>query len=627
VRVFCLNSEINEKLKTLPDKSGVYLMRGHDGNIIYVGKAKNLKNRVRSYFKSHNHPPKVASMVSNVNTFEYIITDSELEALVLENNLIKENKPKYNILLKDDKTYPFLKITVNEPFPRIFMTRRVNKDGALYFGPYQSSLDLKNLISLVKEIYSIRSCSKQFEEGFKPGRPCLYYQIGKCSGVCAGKVSKESYRDTINKVIEFVNGNTKSVVEDLTREMMEASAGFDFERAAICRDRLKAIEILGEKQKVVNPNGNNFDALAMYNNNNMTCIQIFFIRMGKMIGREHYFINDTDKLEDSDIMSEFIRCYYDNCTFIPNKILTECELSDNQVLEQWLSEKIMRSVKITVPKIGDNAKLMRMIKANAKKEHSERKLKVLRDISFKNSALTELADILGMDEAPMIIEAYDISNLGNNSSVGSMVVYESGKPNTKRYRNFRIKNVSVQDDYASMREVFIRRIQHGLKEAEDVKRQEITTKDCKFFPFPQVFFVDGGEGHRNAVKEVLKRFDIDIPLYGIVKDDNHCTRGLVGEYGEIFIDPKCDAFMLLTNIQDEMHRRAIGYLRRNQEKKTVGSELDNIKGIGDKRKKTLLKTFKSVSKIKQANIDELKAVKGIDENTAKNVYEYFKNKK
>ena len=621
-----MNNEINEKLKTLPDKSGVYIMRNSRNEVIYVGKAKNLKNRVRSYFKSHNHPPKVSSMVTNVETFEYIITDSELEALVLENNLIKENMPKYNILLKDDKNYPFLKITVNEAFPRVLMTRRVLRDGALYFGPYQSSYDLKQLIALIKEIYPLRYCSKEFGESFESSRPCLYYQLGKCPGVCANEISKEDYRNIISSVIDFVNGKTGEITRKITDEMHTAASGFDFERAALCRDRLKAIEALSEKQKIVNPNGDDFDALAVYNKNNNSCVQVFFVRRGKVIGREHYFISDTDGVSESKILSEFIRCYYEDSSFIPPIILSECEVVDSLLLEQWLSAKLMRNVKIKVPKIGDNAKLMRMIKANAKKEHSERELKVLRDVSFKNSALTELENLLNLKGAPMLIEAFDISNMGDNSSVGSMVVYKAGKPFTKRYRNFRIKNISSQDDYGSMREVFTRRIQHGLKELNDAKELKITVENASFLPFPDVFFVDGGENHRNTVSEVLNNFEIDIPVFGIVKDDSHRTRGLVGPEGEIFVDPKSDAFMLLTNIQDEMHRRAIGYLRNNEAKKTSKSELDQIPGVGEKRKKILLSKFKSLKRIKEATFDELTDVKGIDAQTAKNIMEYFNNK-
>lgn len=621
-----MNSEINEKLKTLPDRSGVYIMHNAEGEIIYVGKAKNLKNRVRSYFKSHNHPPKVASMVSVVDSFEYIITDSELEALVLENNLIKENMPKYNILLKDDKTYPFMKITVNEHYPRVLLTRRVKNDGAKYFGPYQSSYDLKQLITLIRSIYKIRSCQKEFAEDYKVDRPCLYYQLKKCSGACIGAVSAEQYRRTIDSVIEFAGGKTAEAEKMLTEQMRTASETMDFERAADCRDSLKAIEILKGRQKIVNPNGNDTDVIGIFNKNNTACVQLFFIRSGKMIGREHYFISDTEAIPDEVIISDFMRQYYETSTFIPNVILTEKETDDADVIRAWLCEKAGRSVKIVVPKIGENAKLVRMIKANAKKEHSERELKILRDIGFKNAALTSLGQMLDLKKPPMLIEAYDISNMGANSSVAAMVVFKDGKPCTKKYRNFRIKNVDIQDDYASMREVIRRRFTRAITEQNAVAGGELSAEDAKFLPLPDVVFADGGENHRNAVKQVLDELGIDIPVFGIVKDDNHRTRAIAAENGEIKPDKRSEAFMLLISIQDEMHRRAITYLRESQKKKTVSSELDLISGVGEKRRKTLLSHFKSMKKIREATVSELAAVKGIDTATAQKIYDYFNGK-
>lgn len=618
-----MNSEINEKLKTLPDKSGVYIMRGAEGEIIYVGKAKNLKNRVRSYFKSHRHPPKVAQMVSCVDSFEYVITDSELEALVLENNLIKANMPKYNILLKDDKTYPFLKITVNELYPRVFLTRRVKSDGSRYFGPYQSSFDLKQLIALIRDIFKLRRCSSEFTEQSSAARPCLYYQLGKCRGVCVKNISPDEYRAIINRVIEFVSGKTSSVEQQLISEMKTASESLDFEKASVCRDRLKAIEILKQRQKIVNPNGNDTDVIGIYNNNNTTCVQLFFIRSGKMIGREHYFINDTDGIADETIISDFMRQYYETSSFIPSIILIECEIEDSDVVRAWLSEKAGRSVKISVPKIGENAKLIRMIKANAKKEHSEQELKILRDISFKNAAISELKRLLSLDREPMLIEAYDISNMGNNSSVASMVVYKEGKPCPKRYRNFRMKETDGQDDYASMREVIRRRFSRALSERKAVEDGSLRMDDAKFLPLPDLVFVDGGENHRAAAAQVLRELGVDIPLFGIVKDDNHRTRAIASESGEINPDKRSEAFMLLVSIQDEMHRRAISYLRKSQEKKSVGSELDSVPGVGEKRRRLLLAHFKSLKKIKSASIEELSSVKGIDAKTAKSIYEYF----
>lgn len=620
-----MNNEINEKLKTLPEKSGVYIMRNAEGGIIYVGKAKNLKNRVRSYFKSKNHAPKVESMVNSVDTFEYIITDSELEALVLENNLIKENMPKYNILLKDDKTYPFLKITINEAFPRLFLTRRILKDGALYYGPYQSSSNLKQLIALVNEIYSLKSCSKDFTDKNTNTRACLYYQLGRCKGVCNGSVSREEYGKLIKKAIAFINGNTAEAKRELQEQMISASNSYDFERAAICRDRLRAIDVLGERQKIVTPKGTDSDAIAIYNANNMTCVQLFFIRTGKIIGREHYFLNDTDGIRTEEILSEFIRLYYEDATFIPGTIYIETEIEDAEVLEKWITSRAKRSVRIKVPKIGDKLKLINMIKANAKKEHSEKELKTLRDIRFKNSALNELGNILGLESPPMYIEAYDISNLGDNTSVASMVVYKNGKPHTKKYRNFKIKTVVGQDDYASVQEVIKRRTARALSEQQAVDEGRLNIDDASFLPLPDVIFADGGTAHRNVVKEALGK--IDIPVFGIVKDNNHKTRGLVGEDGEIYLDRKSDAFMLITNIQDEMHRRAITYLRKSQQKKNIGSELENIPGVGPKKRKALLMHFKSLASIKRAKADEIASVKGIDMKTAENIVKFFEDNK
>lgn len=618
-----MNVEIEAKLKTLPDKSGVYIMHNKSDDIIYVGKAKNLKNRVRSYFKSHKHPPKVASMVANVEYFEYIITDSELEALVLENNLIKQNMPKYNILLKDDKTYPFLKITVNEDFPRVLMCRRILNDGAKYYGPYQSSHDLKQLIMLLKDIYGLRNCNTSFDGDFNTKRPCLYYQLGKCRGVCCKNITAEEYAKIIDEVIDFINGKTAETVKKITAEMKAASETLNFETAKICRDRLSAIELIGQKQKIVNPNGNDADAIAVFGKNNTTCVQIFFIRGGKMIGREHYFISDTDGISESEIISDFVRQYYETSTFIPNVLFLESETEDMDVIKNWLSEKAGRSVKIKVPKIGESAKLINMIKANAKKEHSERELKMLRDIHFKNAAISELARTLNLPTEPMHIEAYDISNMGNDIIVASMVVYKNGKPYTKGYRNFRLKDVKIQDDYASMREVIRRRFTHALNEEKAIKDGTLTEENAKFLPLPNCIFADGGENHMNAVKGVLDELNINIPVFGIVKDNNHRTRGVVSQHGEIELDKKSEAFMLLVSIQDEMHRRAITYLRNTQNRKIIGSELDEIHGVGENRRKILLKHFKSVQKIKEATIEQLCSVKGIDKKTAQNIFEYF----
>ncbi len=622
-----MNERIEQKLKTLPDKSGVYIMKNSDGEVIYVGKAKILKNRVRSYFKGHRHAPKVDAMVSNVDDFEYIITDSEMEAFVLENNLIKEHSPKYNILLKDDKTYPFLKITTNEMYPRISVTRKVKKDGAKYFGPYLSAIVLRDLIELIKEIFQVRSCNKNFPADIGKTRPCLYHHIGKCMGVCNGDVSVEKYNEVIKEIIAFLNGKYDKVQRDLTEQMTAAAQAMDFEKAAQIRDHLRAIESLAEKQKIVSADGADTDAIAFYSKHGKTCFQVFFIRSGKIIGRENYFTDDTEGLEEGELLSDFVRQYYAESSFVPKEILLECDCADMELIRQWLSELCGRRVEIRVPKIGENAKLIKMIKANAEKELSERELKTLRDIKFKNSAMAELYRLLGLDNIPKRIEAYDISNISGDNNVGSMVTFIDARPSTKDYRNFKIKNVVGADDYACMAEVITRRFERAAAEAEKISSGELSEDKASFSHLPDVLFVDGGQGHVNTVAPIVHKYAPHIPVFGIVKDDNHCTRGVVSENGEIPIDKTSDAFMLLTNIQDEMHRRAITYNRNLNTKKNLKSELDNIGGVGDVRKKALLKHFKSVKNISSATVEELMAVKSIDKSTAQNVWSYFDNRR
>lgn len=622
-----MNDGIEQKLKTLPDGSGVYIMKNSDGEVIYVGKAKVLKNRVRSYFKGHRHAPKVAAMVANVEDFEYIITDSEMEAFVLENNLIKEHSPKYNILLKDDKTYPFLKITTNEMYPRISITRKVKKDGAKYFGPYLSAIVLRDLIELIKEIFKIRGCSKNFPAEIGKVRPCLYYHIGKCMGVCNGDVSPEKYNEVIKEIIAFLNGKFDKVQKDLTEQMTNAAAAMDFEKAAQIRDHLRAIDSLAQKQKIVSADGADTDAIAFYSKNGKTCFQVFFIRGGSVIGRENYFTDDTEGLEENELLADFVRQYYSESSFIPKEILLETECTDMELICQWLSELCGRKVDVHVPKIGDNAKLIKMIKANAQKELSERELKTLRDIRFKNSAIAQLYRLLELDNIPKRIEAYDISNISGDNNVGSMVTFIDARPSTKDYKNFRIKNVVGADDYACMAEVVTRRFERAIAETDKIKSCELAEDKASFSNLPDIIFVDGGQGHVNMVAPIVEKYAPHIPVFGIVKDDNHRTRGLVSLDGEIPIDKTSDAFMLLTNIQDEMHRRAITYNRNLNTKKNLKSELDNIGGVGDVRKRALMRHFKSVKNIASASAEELAAVKGIDRTTAENIALYFSNRR
>lgn len=602
-------SDIEEKLKTLPEVPGVYIMHDKDDNIIYVGKAKVLKNRVKSYFKSGNHTPKVAAMVANVAYFEYIIADSELEALVLENNLIKKHMPKYNILLKDDKTYPFIKVTLNEDYPRIFITRKVARDGARYFGPYQSGMVLRELVELVRDIFMLRCCNKSFDGDFREQKPCLYYHLGKCPGVCNKTVSKEKYREAIAEVCSFLNGKYDKVLHKLTQEMNDAAANLDFEKAALLRDRINSIHQLGDKQKIVTANGTDIDAMSLFNDNNTACVEVFFIRNGNIIGKEHYFVDDTEGMEKGAILGDFIRRYYDESSFLPKEILLPCQIEDEELIGGWLSEKAGRNVSIRYPKIGKYVELMHMIEHNARKEHSEYVLKRMRAGDFVNNALSQLMQIMKLENPPMLIEAYDISNISGDNNVGAMVTFKNGKPFKSGYRNFKVKTVEGQNDYASMKEVLLRRFARA--------------GDEKFGELPDVLLVDGGAGHVEIASEALNEAGLDIPFFGIVKDDNHNTRGLVSVDGEIGIDSGSDAFMLLTSIQDEMHRRAITYHRNLRRTKALESSLTDIPGVGEAKRKILLKELKTVSRIKKSTVEELASIKGIDKKTAESIYDYF----
>lgn len=608
---------IEEKLKTLPDKSGVYIMKNSSGEIIYVGKAKVLKNRVRQYFKGHNHSIKVSKMIENIADFEYIITDSEQEALILENNLIKENMPKYNILLKDDKTYPFIKITLHEDFPSVFMTRRIIRDGSKYFGPYCNSANLKEILELIDDVFGLKKCKKAIVSGEPDGKSCLYYQMKQCSAPCICNIDKDSYRKIVDDVISFLNGKYDGIYSVLSDKMKQAASKLDFETAASLRDKIKSLDIIGEKQKIVSSGGADYDVIAAYNSNDNACIEIFFVRGGKIVGKEHYFLSNTEGSSNGILICEFIKQYYDRSTFIPSQIIVQEDFEENEELCDWLSKKINKSVKITIPKIGDKLKLINMIAANAKKEHRERELKLMRDISFKNHALAGLRDITGMSVTPTVIEAYDISNISGSHMVGAMVTFENGKPCREKYRNFKIKYSAGQDDYACMREVLERRIENGIKERDS------NVENPKFYPFPHIFLVDGGEAHLEVAISVLKKYKLNIPAFGIVKDNRHCTDGLVGENGRLNIAKNSEEFMLLTQIQDEMHRRAISYHRQLRSKSLLESELSQINGVGEKRSKLLLKQFRSVKRIKNATLEELEAIPGIDAKTAQNVYSYF----
>ena len=584
-------------------------MKDKDNNIIYVGKAKVLKNRVKQYFKSNNHSPKVKAMIENINDFEYIICDSELEALILECNLIKLHMPKYNILLKDDKTYPFIKITVNEMYPQISITRNIKKDGAKYFGPYLSAIVIRELIDVIRDIFKLRSCTQKFPQDYGKKRPCLYYHIGKCSGVCTGNVDENEYKKLIDEVCSFLNGNTDKLIENLEDKMYEYSSNLDFEKAAFYRDKIETVKSISQKQKATSVGETNADAIAMYSQNSTDCIQVFFIRNGKMLGRENYFIENSENNDKKQIITDFIKQYYLDASFVPSEILLEFEIDEMDLISEWLSLKKGKKVELKSPKRGENLKLINMIKLNAKKELQNKELKILKDIKFKNTALVGLKNILNLEDVPHKIEAFDISGFAGSDLVASMVSFIDAKPNKKGYKLFKIKTIDKNDDYSSMREVIMRRFSR-------LKNNEISFNDK-----PDVIFVDGGVGHVNCAKEVLDELNLSIPVFGIQKDDNHNTHAIAGSDGIIEIDKASESFMLLVNIQDEMHRRAISYYRNLSEKRNKKSELENIKGVGEKKRNLILKYIKNV---KKASLEEIESVPGIDKKTARNIYEYFR---
>lgn len=601
--------DLSYKINSLPQKSGVYIMKDKDKNIIYVGKAKVLKNRVKQYFKSNNHSPKVKAMVDNIYDFEYIICDSELEALILECNLIKLHMPKYNILLKDDKTYPFIKITVNEMYPQISITRNIKKDGAKYFGPYLSAIVIRELIEVIRDIFKLRSCSQKFPQDYGKKRPCLYYHIGKCSGVCTGNVDENEYRKLIDEVCSFLNGNTDKLIENLEEKMYEYSNNLDFEKAAFYRDKIETVKNISQKQKATSVGGTNADAIAMYSQNSTDCIQVFFIRNGKMLGRENYFIENSENNDKKEVLTDFIKQYYTDASFVPSEILVEFDIDEIDLISEWLSLKKGKKVEVKSPKRGENLKLINMIKLNAKKELQNKELKILKDIKFKNTALVGLKNTLNLEDVPHKIEAFDISGFAGDDLVASMVSFVDAKPNKKGYKLYKIKTVDKNDDYSSMREVITRRFLR-------LKNDNQSLNDI-----PDVIFVDGGIGHVNCAKSVLKELDFDIPVFGIQKDDNHNTRAVASENGIIEFDKTSESFMLLVNIQDEMHRRAISYYRNVSEKRNKKSKLDNIKGVGEKKRNLILKHLKNV---KNATLEEIENVPGIDKKTARNIYEYFR---
>ncbi len=621
------NKEFNieEELKKLPASPGVYLMHDAKDEIIYVGKAVSLKNRVRQYFQSsRNKTAKIQQMVSHIARFEYIITDSEMEALVLECNLIKEHRPKYNTMLVDDKTYPYIKITVGEAYPRVMMTRQAKKDKSKYFGPYTNAQAVKDTLELLRKMYKIRTCSKSIKEGENNDRPCLYYHMKQCDAPCNHYISKEDYQSNIKKVIDFLNGNYKETLQELTQKMNEASENMEYEEAIIYRDLIKSVQFISEKQKMTDSDKlENKDILALETSGEDGIMQVFFVRCGKLIGREHFHMNISEQESRGECIASFIKQFYAGTPFIPRELLIQEEIEERELLEAWLSKKRGQNTYIRVPKKGSKERLVELAKRNAALVLSQDKERIKREEGRTIGAMKEIAALLDLENINRV-EAFDISNISGYHSVGSMIVFEKGKPKKSDYRKFKIKTVVGPDDYASMEEVLRRRFLHGLKEKEEVK----TGGDeglGSFTRFPDLIMMDGGKGQVHIAEKVLEELHINIPVCGMVKDDNHRTRGLYFCDRELPIDTHSEGFQLITRIQDEAHRFAIEFHRSLRSKTQVHSVLDDIGGIGDKRRKALLRRFKSVEKIKEASIEELRNTETMNRKAAEAVYGFFHN--
>ena len=617
--------DIQEELKKLPGKPGVYLMHDADDTIIYVGKAISLKNRVRQYFQtSRNKGPKIERMVTHIARFEYIVTDSELEALVLECNLIKEHRPKYNTMLKDDKAYPYIKVTVNEDFPRILFSHQMKKDKAKYFGPYTSAGAVKDTIELLRKLYDIRSCNKSLPKEIGKDRPCLYYHIHQCKAPCQGYISKEEYGEQIKKAISFLNGNYNDIIKELTGKMTEAAEEMRFEQAAEYRDLIDSVRRIGERQKITNSDGEDKDVIALAMDKEDAVAQVFFIRNGKLIGREHYYLRIGEEEQKSEVLLTFMKQFYSGTPFIPREIMLPEEIDDHEVLAEWLGEKRGGKVYIRIPQKGMKEKLVELAAQNAKLVLSQDREKLKREEGRTIGAVKEISDLLQLPlTGTARMEAYDISNINGFENVGSMVVYEKGKPKRSDYRKFKIKSVSGPDDYACMREVLTRRFRHGMEDSRELEEQEMDQEYGSFTKFPDLILMDGGRGQVNIALSVLEELGIDIPVCGMVKDDNHRTRGLYYHNIELPIDTHSEGFKLITRIQDEAHRFAIEYHRSLRSKTQVKSVLDDIPGVGPARRKALMRHFKSLEEIRQASVEELMEIPEMNERTAEEIVTFF----
>lgn len=611
------NFNIQEELKKLPGKPGVYLMHDERDAIIYVGKAISLKNRVRQYFQSsRNKGAKIEQMVTHISRFEYIVTDSELEALVLECNLIKEHRPKYNTMLMDDKSYPFIKVTVNEPFPRVMLARQMKKDKAKYFGPYSSAGAVKDTIELIRKLYHIRSCNRSLPKDIGKERPCLNYHIHQCQAPCQGYISQEEYRKSIDEVVRFLNGHYDLVLKELEEKMMAASDSLEFEKAIEYRELLTSVQKVAQKQKITDTAGDDRDIIAMASEGEDAVVQVFFIRSGRLIGRDHFYLKSAENDTEGEILSSFIKQFYAGTPYIPAELMLPEEIEDQDIIEEWLTARRERRVHLRIPKKGTKEKLVELAQKNAQMVLKNDRERLKREEGRTIGAVKELEKILGL-KGIIRMEAYDISNTNGFDSVGSMVVYEHGKPKRNDYRKFKIKTVQGPDDYASMNEVLTRRFGHGLRE------QQEESETGGFQIFPDLIMMDGGRGQVNIALEVLEKLHLHIPVCGMVKDDNHRTRGLYFNNTELPIDRNSECFRLITRIQDEAHRFAITFHRQLRSKGQVHSVLDDIPGVGPARRKDLMRCFENIDAIRNATVEELKELPSMNEKSAQEVYKFF----
>ena len=619
--------QIEEELKKLPGQPGVYIMHDAKDAIIYVGKAISLKNRVRQYFQSsRDKTAKLKQMVSKIARFEYIVTDSELEALVLECNLIKEHRPRYNTMLKDDKTYPYIKVTASEEYPRILFSRQMKKDKNKYFGPFTSAGAVKDTIELIRKIYRIRACSRKLPQDMGKDRPCLYYHIHQCDAPCQGYISQADYQKSVKQAVGFLNGQYEPVMKYLEEKMRTASETMEFEKAIEYRDLLDSVRKVAQKQKITSQSMEDRDIIAMAKDERDAVVQVFFVRDGKLIGREHFHMNLTGSESKAEILNSFVKQFYAGTPFVPHEIWVQEELEDAEVIASFLTARRGQKVRFVVPKMGEKERLVELAEKNAKMGLSQDKEKIKREELRTIGAMNQMGSWIGLSGIKRV-EAYDISNISGFESVGSMIVYENGRPKRNDYRKFRIRTVQGPNDYASMREVLLRRFSHGLEETKKLQAEGGDLAMGSFTRFPDLLMMDGGRGQVNIALEVLRELQLEIPVCGMVKDDNHRTRGLYYQNVEIPIDRHSEGFQLITRIQDEAHRFAIEYHRSLRGKEQVRSVLDDIKGIGPARRKSLMRTFKTIEAVREASVEELEAAPQMNRAAAEAVYIFFRDDK